>query len=211
MKTLLSYFAVALYLVACNPTHNSVTDNPGKSGPFYLDDSPFVKDTVRINYIDSIALAVNKNMFHKPKLNHIDVSHFGQDNLKIGYYSDTSNDITRILVTENEYRVLNIKYIFYKDGKPLLMHYRFWDKNPSPQYTEETYIYFDNGGKMFYAGDRSAQIYEGEIPAKLKTIELATPKKSKKELYDFTLKYWNMAKPLIDKDKAAKAANTKTQ
>lgn len=194
MKSVYPLFTLILFLWACNGSQEMATSESTLS----YDNSPFQKDTVYTNYIDSLTFAVNKNMFHQPKHQYFDTTIVDKPNLEIGYYVDPSNDIVRILISENEHRLMNIRYFFVKNGIPLLMHYRYWDKNPTPQVTEEMYVYFDENGKMVYAGERGTQLYEGEIPAKLKGIDLAVPQKSKKELMGEVLEYWNIVKPIME-------------
>ena len=113
---------------------------------------------------------------------------------------------TGLLISENENRVLNLKYFYCINNIPVQMHYRYWDRNASPQYVEETYCYFDENGKMFYAGKRSTTLSPEEIPAKLKSIPLTEPDLSKKELYDFVIKYWELAQLAVEDHKNPKPA-----
>ncbi|MEZ4958026.1 MAG: hypothetical protein R2825_30990 [Saprospiraceae bacterium] len=212
MKILSAVLAFAVFsFYTCGEPASNTSNQTSKTTGIVYDDSPFVADSNLINEIDSLCFATNKDMFHKPKHNHIDVSQFNQPNLKIGYYDDPENGVTRILISENEHRLLNLKYFYYKNNIPIQMHYRYWDKNRDPQFVEETYMYFDEEGKMFYAGERGTELEEGEIPAKMKSIDLSIPKKSKKELYEFALKYWELAKPLVDQHMAAEAAKNTGQ
>lgn len=205
MKIIFAFFIlVSFSFYTCSESAQNTPNQTSTISGIVYDDSPFVADSNLIHEIDSICLATNKDMFHKPKHNHIDVSQFNQPNLKIGYYIDPENGVTRILISENEHRLLNLKYFYYRNNIPIQMHYRYWDKNLDPQFVEETYLYFDDKGKMFYAGERGTELFEGEIPAKMKSIDLSIPQKSKKELYEFAIKYWELAKPLVDQDKAAK-------
>lgn len=197
-------FAVMLIVASCDTPPSKPSPTTSSSSTFFSEDSPFVNDTTKINAIDEECLEIDKYLMHKPKHNYTEVPAGANPNTKIGYFDMPEKGLTRVLVSENEHQILNLKYFVYRNDRPIRMHYRFWDKTTTPQFTEELMIYFDEEGKIFYARERSARLAEDELPAVMKSIPFSTPTMSKKELYGFFDKYWQLAKPAIDKDKKMK-------